>query len=67
MDCGGGYGTVESQIIEPCAMPLKLPPHKPKMGIVSLNWPQIMGQILTECARKIEQIGRHFCDCLHER
>jgi len=42
-------------------------PHKPTVGIVSLNWHQIMGQAIAECARKIEPIGSYSCDCWHER
>ena len=39
-----------------------MPPHKPKMGIVSLYWDQIMGKVIAECARKIERIDSCSCD-----
>ena len=39
-----------------------MPPHKAKIGIVSLYWDQIMGKVIAECARKIEQIEKCSSD-----
>ena len=43
-----------------------MPPHKPNMGIVALNWYQIIRMIITECARKIKQIDSYSGDFQHE-
>ena len=40
-----------------------MPPHKPTMGIVSLNWHYIMGKVIAEYVRKIEQISSYSCNC----
>ena len=44
-----------------------MPPDNPNMGIVSLSWYYIIGKVIAECARKIEQIGNDSGDWQHER